>query len=101
MKIGKTIFLLLIIACSALNVYSQGLALGQWRVHLPWVKGVSVADAGGKIFCAAQDGLFSYDKNDNSLSTYSKVNGLSDQGLNIIRYNTSYDLLTIAYTDAN
>src|SRR5205823_12438444 len=101
MKIGKTLLFILVIAHCSNKAHSQGLALGQWRVHLPWVKGVSVADAGGKVFCAAQDGLFSYDKTEGSLSTYSKVSGLSDEGLNIVRYNPTYDLLTIAYEDAN
>jgi hypothetical protein len=101
MKIGKNTLVLAFILFTSTGLYSQDLALGQWRAHLPWVKCVSVADAGNKIYCAAEDGLFSFEKSDNSLSSYTKVNGLSDKGLSLIRYSADYNLLIIAYDNAN
>jgi hypothetical protein len=99
-QMKKELFILIFI-CIGIKGYSQNLPLGAWSAHLPWNKGVSVADAGSKIYCAAEDGLFSYDKNDNSLATFSKVNGLSDKGLTLIRYNLAHHVLFVAYDNSN
>ncbi|MFI5220548.1 MAG: two-component regulator propeller domain-containing protein [Bacteroidia bacterium] len=79
----------------------QNLAIGEWRVHLPFIKARSVADGGNKIYCAAEDGLFFLNKDDNSLTTYSKINGLSDIGINVIGYDPDYDVLFVGYENAN
>jgi hypothetical protein len=101
MKIAKKTLLILIIGCTTLNGHTQSLALGEWRAHLPWNNGVGVADAGNKIYCAAENGLFSYDKGNNSLEVFSKVNGLSDKGLTLIKHHEAYNILFIAYENSN
>jgi hypothetical protein len=101
MKIVKNILLLFIVGLAKLSGYSQSLPLGGWRAHLPWNNGVGVADAGDKIYCAAENGLFSYNKSDNSLEVLSKVNGLSDKGLAFIKHDAVYNMLFIAYENSN
>jgi hypothetical protein len=101
MKIWKNVLFSAFILLSAIHAESQSLALGQWKAHLPWNKGVGVAEAGDKIYCAVEDGLYSYNKGNGELETFSKVNGLSDKGVTLIRYNASYDVLVITYDDAN
>ena len=97
-----TLFIAAFLSTVVLNsVFSQDLAIGEWRVHLPFIKARSVADGGNKIYCAAEDGLFFLDKGDNSLTSYSKINGLSDIGINVIGYTAGYDVLLIGYENAN
>ncbi len=81
-------------------VFSQ-IGIGQWRDHLPYKSGVSVAEAGSKIYCATPYSLFYYERADNSLEKLSKVNGLSDVGISKIRFDESSETLIIAYTNAN
>lgn len=101
MKISRTLGVLFFCFLYVSKLSAQNLAIGQWRVHLPYTKGQSVAVAGNKIYCAAEDALFSYNKEDNSIATYSKINGLSDIGTSVIRYNAQYSVLLIGYENAN
>lgn len=93
-----TVFFLISFLSSS---YPQNTSLGQWRVHLPFNKARFISDGGNKIYCAAEDGLFSYNKNDNSLEAYSKINGLSDIGISVMSYNKDKAILLVGYENAN
>ena len=83
------------------NIHSQHLAIGQWSEHLPYIHARTLADGGDKIFCATDDGLFAYHKDDNSLQRFSKLSGLNDFGVATIEYSMDYKTLIIAYTNSN
>jgi hypothetical protein len=94
-------FLLLLLVIGVLQASAQGIAINQWRDHFPYQKGLEVADAGTKVYCMTLGGLFSYDKTDNSITRYSKVNGLSDVDFSAIGYNSYNGTTIIAYKNAN
>lgn len=77
------------------------LAIGQWRDHLSYRKGISVTQDKDNMYCATESGLFLLKKSDNSIERLSKINGLSDIGVNTIRYNNYNNTLLIAYQNAN
>lgn len=77
------------------------LAIGQWRDHLSYKKGISVTQSPDKVYCATESGLFYLKKEDKSIERLSKINGLSDVGVNCIRYNNFDNTLLIAYKNAN
>ncbi|MBU0765619.1 MAG: T9SS type A sorting domain-containing protein [Bacteroidetes bacterium] len=93
-----TISLLLLFLVPALPAQ---IPVRQWRDHLTYSSGIKVAIAGNKVYCATQDGLFSYNKNDNSLEKLSKVNGLSDVGISALNYSSDLNLLIIGYSNGN
>jgi hypothetical protein len=101
MQIKKILSVLPFFFMLIVKTHSQDLAIGQWRTHLPYAKALHVTDAGSKVYCASSDGLFSYNKNDNSISIYTKIDGLSDIGYDVIRYSPSYDVLFIGYENSN
>jgi hypothetical protein len=80
---------------------AQDIAIGHWRVHLPYKDAIGVADAGDKVYCTSKSGLFSYDKSSGSVERLSKIEGLSDLGINVIRYHAGMKLLMIAYSNTN
>lgn len=84
-----------------LSLNAQNTAIGDWRVHLPYNSAKKVVEAGSKIYCASQKGLFSYNRNDNSVQTLSKVTGLSEITISTIAYSSAYNCLVIAYENAN
>jgi hypothetical protein len=84
-----------------LNIFAQDPAIGHWRDHLPYTQGVDVAKAGDLIFCASENGLFSYNTIDQSIERYSKVNGLSDIGFSKLNYNTETKSLIVVYQNSN
>lgn len=77
------------------------LAIGQWRDHLSYKKGISVTQNDSLIYCATESGIFSLNKYDNSIERLSKISGLSDVGVNVIKYNDYNSTLLIAYNNAN
>ncbi len=80
---------------------SQDLALGQWKVHLPFNKAKSIAVAGNKVYCASEQGLFLYTPSDGTLTPLSKITGLSELSVNAIRYNSNSSALVVAYANSN
>jgi len=96
----------LLIACMLLilspdKLIGQGIAVQQWRDHLPFNNLISVTRSANKVYAASYYGIFTYDTEDNSISKLTKVNGLTDMGISKISYSTTNDLLLIAYQNAN
>ncbi len=81
--------------------FSQGIGIGQWRDHLPYNEGITVAKVNNKIYCSTPYCLFYYNKEDNSINKLNKINGLSDFGVSCISYHKNLDILFIAYTNGN
>lgn len=90
---------LLFLTC--LEASAQSGSIGSWREHLPYRQGAYVATAAQRIFCATNQGLFAYGKDDQSLQRLSKLNGLNDFGISHISYSSDYKRLIIAYENAN
>lgn len=73
----------------------------QWREHMPYNQAYSVARQGSKIFCAANECIFSYNESDNSYERLSKVNGLNDIEPVLLRNNPYNNKLLIMYRNSN
>lgn len=81
--------------------FSQGIAIGQWREHLPYNNVISVADSKDEVFAATPFSIFKYNKEDYSISRLTKVNILSDIGISRIAMHKSSSTLIIAYSNGN
>jgi hypothetical protein len=77
------------------------LAIGEWRSHLPQQFGREVTQSPEKIIYANLWNLIIIDKEDLSADFLSKVEGLSDIGIQKIAYDHSNQQLIIAYTNSN
>lgn len=97
----KKLVLLSLSIVVVLFANAQQVGVGQWRDHLPYNKGLSVAPAGNRIYIAAETGVFYYDLVDNSVTRLSKVSGLSDIGATVVRYNKNLKTLVIGYNNGN
>lgn len=97
----KTFVILFSFIFLSSSLFSQDLALGQWRVHLPFIKARLVADAGDKIYCASDRGMFYYNLSDNSVVPLSKISGLSELNVSALAYDKETKALVIAYSNAN
>ena len=101
MKIFRLFLLSCILYPASLSAQSPQIPIGQWRDELPYNFCNSVAEAGSKIYASTPYALIVYDKEDNSISRITKIQGLSDIGINCIAYNSATKTLVVAYTDAN
>jgi len=75
--------------------------LGQWRTHLTYRYCTRVESTEDRIFCSATGGLFSYNLSDHSIEKLSKIDGLSDNGVSVLRWEEATGTLVLAYQNAN
>ncbi|MCX6237565.1 MAG: hypothetical protein NTY07_08425 [Bacteroidia bacterium] len=72
-----------------------------WHSYLSYYQIIAVAQGDQKIFAATEDGIFSYNRSDNSFETRSRVEGLSDSGISAICWSMSKGALIIGYSNGN
>ena len=77
------------------------LSIGEWQQHLPWQRSKYVTQSSDKVYYATEWAVAEIDKADRSSRFITKVEGLSDVGMNLIRYNAAAKVLLIAYTNSN
>lgn len=79
----------------------MGVPMGQWRTHFAYNNTRLLALSGSKVYALSGGVLYSLDKADESIETYSKVSGLSDNGICLIKYFDERNFLLIAYENGN
>ena len=81
-----------------LNVNGQ---IGTWRNYMAYHDVQNICAAGENIFVQASNSLYTYNTTDQSITTYDKVNGLSDTYIAHIRWNPTVKRLLIVYQNQN
>ncbi len=79
----------------------SNIPIGAWKSYLPYQKGVKITQSDTKIIYATDWSLFTIDKEDESVDFISKVDGLSDVGINLIEYDSFNDQLIVIYDNSN
>ncbi|RDC65264.1 type IX secretion system anionic LPS delivery protein PorZ [Adhaeribacter pallidiroseus] len=87
--------------CQNAGAQQSTLEIGQWQVHVPYNRAKAIAEADGVIYCATEDGFFSFDPAFNELKTLSKSDGFHDINISTLAYEPSTQTLVIAYEDAH
>lgn len=98
----KRIFFLFTIALQlfSLPLVAQ-IPVGTFREHLSFYGCKSVAVTPEYVYAACSSGLMYVDKTDNSIGTFSKVEGLSSTIITRIHYDAGSQYLVVAYDDGN
>lgn len=97
----NTLLLISLLLFLTQTAFSQGVGIGKWREHLPYHQVIHVAETGSLIYAATPYSIFSYNKEDASITRLNKINGLSDIGVSTIISNPSQSTLIIAYNNTN
>lgn len=95
--------LLFISLCVSLGILS-GVAqeIGSWKSYLSYYTTTQIAEGNNYVFAATNDGaLYSYGKEDASVTFYSRLTGLSDNDTCQISYHPETNTLLIAYRNGN
>jgi hypothetical protein len=95
-----TLFLLIVFSFPALaqNTFP---ALGMWREHAPYQSAIDVTASDNKIYVATPYNLFSVDRSTKEIERISKVSGLSETGISVIKFDPISKKLIIAYANSN
>ncbi|HNY43554.1 MAG TPA: two-component regulator propeller domain-containing protein [Bacteroidales bacterium] len=99
---NKINYILSIVCLMILSFFSTAqVAVGQWRDHLPYNHGTSLAISENEIYMSTNAGLMRFDKRTSELEKLSKINGFSDAGVSTVKYSKKFDTFIIAYTNGN
>lgn len=101
MKLIYFPFLVFLIILSNITSIAQDIPIGTWRDHLPYLKGIDVAEGDGKIYCATSYSMFEFDLQEYTVTKMNKITGLSDIGIAAIEYSESTGTLLIGYANSN
>jgi len=94
--------LLFIFSSVCLNLIAQQRPnVEGWRVHLPYQKATTLAEVADKIYVGSPSGIFTVDISDFSIERLSKITGLSDVEVKLVRHNPLLNLTIIVYQNAN
>ncbi len=91
-----SIFFVLIAARSIAQI-----PIGAWREHLPYNNAINVCAANNKIYAATNHSILYVDKVDNSIQKLSKIYGLAETGISVMKKNTFSNNIIIGYANAN
>jgi len=80
-----------------LGFSQNNIPTGSWRTHYSFNSTLSVTKSSQDIYAASASGLFIVHKNDKSISSITKLNGLSETGITQIGYNSTSSTLLITY----
>ena len=96
----KRYFLSLILFFSVVASALAG-GVGMWKNYLSYSDVQWVEEGSNKLYVLASNSLYTYNKNDQSIKTYDKVNGLSDSDIRFIAWNKTARRLVIIYSNNN
>lgn len=96
----KRYFLSLILFFSLVVTALAG-GVGTWKNYLAYSDVQWVEEGSNKLYVLASNSLYAYNKNDQSIKTYDKVNGLSDTDIRFIAWNKTARRLVIIYSNNN
>jgi hypothetical protein len=98
MQFKKGLFFIFTIL--SLFSFSQ-IKVGQWVDHLSYDYANSVAKVGDLVYVSNGSGLATYNVGDNSVKKLTKIEGLSDIGVKLLRKNDYNNYLLIIYNNTN
>lgn len=98
---SKKILILLSFLLLQVTSYRAIAAIGDWKAYMAYSEVQEIEQAGNLIFVQASNNLYVYNQNDQSIQTFSKMDYLSDCGIQHIAYNKAAKRLLIFYNNAN
>lgn len=84
----------------AIKSFAQ-MQIGEWQAHLSYNNIIQTAPAGELVYGLSDGALFSYNKKDQSVQLYDKINALSDNSISYIKYSKTHNTLIIVYKNSN
>jgi hypothetical protein len=81
-------------------IFSQ-VKIGEWTDHLNYSSGKSAVKSGKYIYYSNGSGLAKYNNDDNSVEKLTKINGLSDVGVKLLRLNHFNGDVYVIYENSN
>lgn len=98
---NKKIWIILAFLVLQATIFNAVAAIGDWKAYMAYHEVQEIEKAGNLVFVQASNNLYSYNKNDQSIQTFSKMDFLNDCDIQHIAYNKTAKRLVILYNNAN
>lgn len=93
---------LLMFSFSQFPIFQAAAQTGTWKAYISYYEPQQIIKAGSHtLFVRASNGLYSYNLNDQSITTYDKIKQLSDTYVSLIAWNQKVQQLIIVYSNSN
>ncbi len=76
-------------------------AVDSWNVYLSFPSVDAITQSDNKIYALGSNAMFSLNKSDNFIETFSVLNGLSDSDIKHIKFDENNNSLVIVYANSN
>lgn len=96
----RIVYTFLLICITLSNTIAQN-SVGEWNTYLAYYTTTNIAEGNNHVYAVANGSLYSYNKEDNSITHYSKQTGLSDSDVSHIIFNPDVNVLLITYSNGN
>ncbi len=97
----RKLFITILSSISALAINTNAASFNNWKNYLAYGDITDIEPAGNMIYVLSSGDLFSYNVNDESITTYDKVYPLSDCTISKIAWNNTAKKLIIIYSNNN
>ena len=75
--------------------------VGDWEIYLDYSRANNIFLHNNTVYTGTETQFFTYNENDNSISKYSKIDGLSDLNVSAIEYNEEFNVIILGYQNGN
>ena len=83
------------------SLFTASAQVGTWKNYLSYNHIEQIYASGDDIFVRASNGLYLYNKKDQSITTFDRVNGLSDTNIKLIGWSKQAKRLIAVYQNSN
>lgn len=95
------LFITILTYLSVLAINANAASFDNWKAYMAYGNITDIEPAGKIVYVLSSGGLFSYNVNDGSITTYDKIYPLSDCTISKIAWNNAAKRLIIVYDNNN
>ncbi len=101
MKLAKSSYLFLLFIMCSFGAGAQNKAIGSWSSLMSYNVGLGVATDGNILYAISKDAFFTVNTLTTEVIGYSKVNGMSDIGMEKVAYDMATKTAILVYANGN
>lgn len=91
----------LLVSITACFISPARAQVGTWQAYMSYQEPQQIVKVGNILFVRASNSLYTYNLDDQSITTYDKIRGMSDTGIKLIAWNSNAQRLLIVYNNSN
>jgi hypothetical protein len=98
---NRVFILTVAISLFAVSASAQEIPMGTWRIHNSYNSIHTISFSNTNVYAASANGVMIFNRADNSLGTFTKLDGLSSAGITQVAVDPAREQLLVTYADGN